>query len=76
MKFSHLDEVVILNNTFLKGDTVVNQAGPYPSALREGQTVEELVSYMHYSGDQATGRFTATYDDGVTSNGTLQSVRQ
>lgn len=74
MKFTHLEEPIDLS-VFMKGDTVVSQSGAYPSALREGATVTEVVVYQHRNGDEMNGRFTATYDDGVVTSGRMKSMR-
>jgi hypothetical protein len=43
------------------GDSVVTEAGPYPSILRAGQTVTLLRMVSHYSGDQMSGTFAALW---------------
>ena len=74
-KFSHMDDAVPSNNIFLKGDTVVTEIGPYPSALRDGMTVTNLVSYIHQHGAEMSGRFVATYSDGSEARGRLHGER-
>jgi len=46
------------------GDSVVTEAGPYPSALRPGQTVTLLHLVTHYKGDTSTGTLEAKYSSG------------
>lgn len=46
------------------GDSVVSEAGPFPSALRPGQTVTLLHTVTHYKGDTSTGWFEAHYGSG------------
>lgn len=75
MKFTHMDEAVPANTVFLKGDSVVMEIGPYPSALREGATVQSVTSYLHKDGDAMSGRFHAVYDDGAELDGRLSSER-
>lgn len=48
----------------IDGDSVVTEAGPFPSALRPGQTVTLLHSVTHYKGDTSTGWFEAHYSSG------------
>jgi hypothetical protein len=57
------------------GDSIVTEAGPYPSALRPGQTVSLIRSVGHYKGDSMTGTFVSHYADGKVATGKLQSTR-
>jgi hypothetical protein len=57
------------------GDSIVTEAGPYPSALRPGQTVTLLRNVLHYKGDKATGWFEAHYSSGDVVKGKLEATR-
>ena len=57
------------------GDSIVTEAGPYPSALRPGQTVSLIHTVGHYKGNMMTGTFTSHYADGKVISGKLQSTR-
>jgi hypothetical protein len=46
------------------GDSIVTEAGPFPSYLRPGQTVTLLHTVGHYKGDQMWGSSTAQYASG------------
>jgi hypothetical protein len=58
------------------GDSVVTEAGPYPSYLRPGQTVKLLRTVSHYKGDQMTGTFVAQYASGDNVSGKLVATRR
>ena len=58
------------------GDSVVTEAGPYPSVLRPGQTVTSLRMTSHYTGDQMTGMFWAQYASGDKTSGKLTATRR
>jgi hypothetical protein len=58
------------------GDSVVTEAGPYPSALRPGQTVTLLRSIGHYKGDALTGTFEARYSSGDVVKGKAVGTRK
>jgi hypothetical protein len=58
------------------GDSVVTEAGPYPSALRPGQTVTLLRSVGHYKGDAMTGTFEAHYTAGDVFKGKTAGTRK
>lgn len=74
-KFTHLDEPLTANNVFLKGDSIVTEIGPYPSALKQGTTVDNLVSYLIVDGQTMTGRWVASYSDGSEARGRLAAER-
>ena len=57
------------------GDSVVTEAGPYPSMLRKGQTVTVLHSVAHYKGDTMTGWFEAHYSSGDVVKGKQDGTR-
>ena len=46
------------------GDSIVTEAGPFPSHVRPGQTVTLLHSVSHYKGNQAWGTSVAQYATG------------
>lgn len=58
------------------GDSVVTEAGPYPSALRAGQTVTLLRTISHYKGDVMTGTFEAHYSSGDVVKGKITGTRK
>jgi hypothetical protein len=58
------------------GDSVVTEAGPYPSILRAGQTVTLLRMVSHYSGDQMSGTFWAEYSSGDKASGKVTATRR
>lgn len=74
-KFTHIDEPLHANNVFLKGDTVVTEIGPYPSALKQGTTVDHLATYSIVNGGTLSGRFVASYSDGSEARGRLSGER-
>ena len=58
------------------GDTIVAEAGPYPSTLRPGQTVSRLHIVLHYDGgDTMHGAFDAHYASGDVISGRVDAVR-
>lgn len=57
------------------GDSVVTEAGPYPSILRAGQTVTSLRSVEHYKGNAMWGTFEAHYENGDVVKGKSQATR-
>lgn len=56
------------------GDSVVWEAGPYPSTRRVGQTVV-LRTVGHYKGDKMWGGFEAQYSAGLKVNGKISGKR-
>ncbi|NND72265.1 MAG: hypothetical protein HKN43_11890 [Rhodothermales bacterium] len=74
-KFTHLEDAIPATNIFMNGDSVVVESGSYASALRDGRTVESLTSYYHFHGQEMSGRFVATYDDGVVTRGKFMGAR-
>ncbi|MCH8123580.1 MAG: hypothetical protein IH853_10710 [Bacteroidetes bacterium] len=73
--FTHIDEPVLANSVAMMGDSVVVQIGPFPSALREGVTVESVTSYLLVHGDSISGRFEAVYEGGDELSGRLTGER-
>jgi hypothetical protein len=57
------------------GDSVVTEAGPYPSVLRKGQTVNLLRTVGHIKGNTMTGTFEAHYSNGDVAKGKTQATR-
>ena len=74
-KFTHIDEPVMANSVAMMGDSVVVEIGPFPSALREGATVETVTSYLLVHGDSISGRFEAVYEGGDELRGRLAGKR-
>ncbi len=58
------------------GDSVVTEAGPYPSCLRPGQTVTALRTISHYKGNEMWGTFEATYSTGDKISGKVSGKRR
>lgn len=57
------------------GDSIVTEAGPYPSCLRPGQTVTALRTVGHYKGNKMWGTFEATYSSGAKLSGKVSAAR-
>jgi hypothetical protein len=58
------------------GDSIVTEAGPYPSMLRAGMTVTALRSVGHYKGDKMWGTFDAHYSSGDVVHGKEEGTRK
>lgn len=58
------------------GDSIVTEAGPYPSILRPGLTVTVLRNVSHYKGDQMWGTFEAVYSSGDKFSGKVSATRR
>jgi hypothetical protein len=58
------------------GDSIITEAGPYPSALRPGQTVTLLRNIGHYKADAMTGTFEAHYSSGDVVKGKTAGTRK
>jgi len=58
------------------GDSIVLQAGRFPSVLRPGQTVTRLREVGHFSGDAVTGTYEARYAKGPVLTGTFSGTRK
>ncbi len=67
---------VALRLVAVGGDSTVTEAGPYPSALRPGQTVTLLHVVEHYKGDACSGWFEAHYSSGDVLKGKVAGTRQ
>jgi hypothetical protein len=59
----------------MAGDSVATEAGPYPSILRPGQTVNLLRTIVHYKGDAMWGAFEAKYANGDVVKGKMAATR-
>lgn len=57
------------------GDSVVTEAGPYPSILRPGETVTLLRNVGHYKGNSMWGTFEAHYASGTVLSGKTAATR-
>ena len=75
-KFTHMDDPVPASVS-MDGDSIQVVWGSYPSQLREGATVRQVVATMAAYGDNMNGRFSATYegDDETVLTGTLKGER-
>jgi len=58
------------------GDSIVFQAGRFPSVLRPGQTVTRLRDVGHFTGDAVTGTYEAHYAKGGVLKGTFSGTRK
>ncbi len=58
------------------GDSIVTEAGPYPSYLKPGQTVTLLRIVGHYKGKQMSGTFEAQYASGDKIGGKISATRR
>jgi hypothetical protein len=76
MTFPGREQPIAVRVTAMGGDSVVTEAGPYPSILRPGQTVTVLRMVSHYSGDTMTGSFWAEYSSGDKVNGKMTATRR
>ena len=57
------------------GDSVVTDAGPYPSTKRPGQSVTLLHAVSHFKGDHMNGTFEAHYSGGLVVDGKTEATR-
>jgi len=74
MKFPNRDPIPT-RILAMGGDSIVSEAGPYPSILRPGQTVKSLRTVAHYKGDTMTGTFEAQYANGDVVKGKTRATR-
>jgi hypothetical protein len=58
------------------GDSIVTEAGPYPSIVRPGQTVTLLHIVGHYKGNTMWGTFEAHYSTGDVLRGKTTATRE
>ena len=61
--------------TVLAGDSIVVDAGPYPSSLKPGLTVTSFRTVAHVKGDTMTGHFVADYSNGEVHKGKIKATR-
>jgi hypothetical protein len=59
----------------MAGDSIVVEAGPYPSVLKPGLTVNKLSTVAHVKGDNMTGNFVANYSNGDVVKGKIKGAR-
>jgi len=57
------------------GDSLVTEAGPYPSILRPGQTVTLLRTVARVKGNNMTGMYQVTFGNGDVVRGKTQATR-
>ena len=57
-------------------DSIVTEAGPFPSVLRPGQTVTVVRNVGHYKGNTVTGTYEAHYASGSVLKGTFSGTRR
>ena len=57
------------------GDSVVTEAGPFPSYLRAGQTVTKLHTIAHFKGNEMWGTFETEYVSGDKISGKVSAKR-
>ena len=69
-------EPVAVRVVAVGGDSVVTEAGPFPSVLRPGQTVNLLRAVGHYQGDAMSGTFEAHYASGDVLKGKMAATRK
>ena len=74
MKFANRDPIPT-RILAMGGDSMVSEAGPYPSILRPGQTVKSLRTIAHYKGDAMWGTFEAQYGNGDVVKGKTTATR-
>ena len=56
------------------GDSMVTEAGPFPSVLRPGQTVTTLRTIAHVKGNKMTGTMEAHYASGDVFRGKIKAT--
>ena len=73
--FDHLDDPVEAAEVSVEGGVATVRYEPYPSALREGATVDTLITTVALAGDTFEGVYTGYYSDGVVSEGRIRAER-
>lgn len=58
------------------GDSVVTEAGPFASRVRQGQTVTLVRMVSHYKGSEMWGTATAQYSNGETLTFKIAGTRR
>jgi hypothetical protein len=74
MKFSDRPPIPV-RVVLTDGDSVVTDAGPYPSTKRPGQSVTLLHAVSHFKGDHMSGTFEAHYSGGLVVEGKTAATR-
>ena len=67
---------VALRFVSFAGDSVVTEAGPFASRVRQGQTVTLLHTVSHYKGNEMWGTSTAQYSNGETLTFKITGTRR
>lgn len=67
---------IVLRVVATGGDSIVTEAGPYPSIVRPGMTVTLLRVVGHYKGNSMTGTFEAHYATGDVLRGKTTATRE
>ena len=57
------------------GDSVVTEAGPFPSVVRPGQTVTTQET-LHFKGNAISGTIEARYSNGQVVKGAIKGTRK
>jgi hypothetical protein len=76
MAFPNAKEPIAVRVVSMAGDSVVTEAGPFPSHVRPGQTVTLLHTVGHYKGDQMWGTSVAQYASGDKLTFKLTATRR
>jgi hypothetical protein len=69
-------DLIAVRVVTMGGDSIVTEAGPYPSILRPGLSVTVLRNVSHYKGDQMWGTFEALYSSGDKFSGKVRATRR
>jgi hypothetical protein len=69
-------DLIAMRVVAMGGDSIVTEAGPYPSILRAGLTVTVLRNVSHYKGDTMWGTFEALYSSGDKFSGKVTATRR
>ena len=69
-------DLIVMRVVAMGGDSIVTEAGPYPSILRAGLTVTVLRNVSHYKGDTMWGTFEALYSSGDKFSGKVTATRR
>ena len=69
-------DLIAVRVVAMGGDSIVTEAGPYPSILRAGLTVTVLRNVSHYKGDSMWGTFEALYSSGDKFSGKVTGTRR
>ena len=76
LAFPNRTEAVPVRVVSTGGDSIVTEAGPYPSALRPGVTVKLLQMVAHFKGNELWGTWSTQYDNGDKAAGKLTGTRR